>query len=138
MNGQDFLRITTMAFTPFLTKLGFRADEPSISGRYYRASFTGLFHAVSVSYEPGDSALFVIVFSRKNGELSDIDDSIKTRRLADLNNRYMSVVTAKERTDNEVFFESVEIKDDEERAVLKTAKELRLVLPLYLQENGAK
>lgn len=136
MNGQDFLRITNAAFIPFLTKLGFKVDEPSVSGRYYRASYTGLSHAISVSYEPGENALFVIVFSRKNGELSDIDDSTRTPRLADLNSRYMSAVTAEERSENEAFFRFVEAKDEEERIVLKAAKELRLVLPRYLRING--
>ena len=85
MNGQGFLRIATEALVPFLRELGFVMDEPSISGRYYRASFTGIAHAVSISYEPGDDALFVMVLSRKNGELSDIDDRAETPRLADLN-----------------------------------------------------
>lgn len=135
MNGKDFMRITSAAFTPFLTKLGFKVDEPSVSGRYYRTSFTGLSHAVSVSYEPGDNALFVIVFIRNNGELSDVDDSTKTLRLVDLNRRYMSAVTAEERAENEAFFRSVDAKDEEERVVLKAAKELRLVLPRYLQNS---
>jgi hypothetical protein len=135
MNGQDFMRITNAAFMPFLTKLGFELDEPSVSGRYYRTSFTDSSHAVSVSYEPGDNALFVIVFSKNNGELSDIDDPTKTLRLADLNSRYMSAVRADERAENEAFFRSIEAKNGEERAVLKAAKELRLVLPRYLDNS---
>ena len=133
MNGQDFLRIANEAFVPFLKGLGFVMDEPSISGRFYRVSFTGYAHAVSVSYEPGDDALFVMVFSRKNGELSDIDDRTKTPRLADLNSRYMATVTNEERTENETVFESVTANDKEERLLLKAAKELRLVLPKYLR-----
>jgi hypothetical protein len=135
MNGQDFLRVTSEAFAPFLKELGFVVDEPSISGRYYRVSFTNLSHCVSVSYEPGDEALFVIVFSRKNGELSDIDDRMKTPRLADLNIRYMAAITSKDRIENEAVFESIRANDKEERALLKAAKELRLVLPKYLQES---
>jgi hypothetical protein len=133
MNGQDFLRIANEAFVPFLKGLGFVMDEPSISGRFYRVSFTSSAHAVSVSYEPGDDALFVIVFSRKNGELSDIDDRTKTPRLADLNSRYMATITNEERAENERAFESVAVNDKEERLLLKAAKELRLVLPKYLR-----
>jgi hypothetical protein len=132
MNGQDFLRITSEAFSPFLRALGFAVDEPSISGRYYRVSFTSSSHGISISYEPGDEALFVIVFSRKNGELSDIDDRITTPRLSDLNSRYMEAITNEERVDNEAIFESIKVNDKEERILLKAAKELRLVLPKYL------
>ena len=133
MNGQDFLRIAKEAFIPFLKELGLEMDEPSMSGRFYRASFTGPAHAVSVSYEPGDGAFFVMVFGRKNGKLSDIDDRTKTPRLADLNSRYMPTITNKERVENEVAFESVVARDREERLLLKAAKELRLVLPKYLR-----
>jgi hypothetical protein len=132
MNGQDFLRIVKEAFAPFLEELGFAMEQPSISGRFYRVSFTASSHVVSVSYEPGDDALFVMVFSLKNGELSDIDDSKKTPRLSDLNSRYMVRVTDKERIENQKVFESIVAKDKEELLLLKAAKELRLVLPMYL------
>jgi hypothetical protein len=132
MNGQDFIRITHEAFEPFLSKLGFAMDEPSISGRYYRVSFTAPQSAVSVSYEPGDDALFVMVFGRKNGQLSDIDNRKETPRLSDLNRRYMTTVTQAERVANDKAFESVMVNDNEERQLLKAAKELRLVLPKHL------
>ena len=133
MNGQDFLRIAHEALEPFLKELGFAMDEPSISGRYYRVSFTAPQSAVSVSYEPGDDALFVMVFGRKNGQLSDIDNRKETPRLSDLNSRYMAAVTQAERVVNEKAFESVLVHDNEERQLLKAAKELRLVLPKYLR-----
>lgn len=66
MDGQDFLRIVDSAFAPFLHELGFSMDPPSVSGRLYRASFTGAAHAVSVSFESGDDALFVVVFTRED------------------------------------------------------------------------
>ena len=74
-----------------------------------------------------------MVFSRKNGELSDIDDRTKTPRLADLNNRYMAAILNEERAENEAVFESVAVNDKDERLLLKAAKELRLVLPRYLR-----
>ncbi|MDX3775771.1 hypothetical protein QE250_16790 [Chromatiaceae bacterium AAb-1] len=132
MNGQDFLRVTHDAFEPFLVALGFTIETPSISGRFYRASFSSSKNTVSVSYEPGDNALFVLVFSRGEYGLSDIDDKMKTPRLADLNSRYMHLVSNEERVLNELFFQSVVVKDQEERLLLKCAKELRLVLPRYL------
>ena len=132
MNGQDFLRIANEAFAPFLKDLGFTMDVPLISGRLYRASFTGQNHSVSISFEPGDEAFFVLVFSREHGELSDVEDRLKTPRLSDLNSRYMNTVSNEERATNEEVFKSIVARDDEERALLKFAKELRLVLAKYL------
>jgi hypothetical protein len=110
-------------------------DPPSISGRLYRSSFTGPAHSVCVSFEPGDDVFFVLVFSRQHGELSDIDDRLKTPRLSDLNSRYMSKVGSEERAANESAFQSVVARDEEERVLLKAAKELRLVLPKYLADQ---
>lgn len=132
MNGQTFLRIVNEAFAPFLKQLGFVMDEPSITGKYYRASFDGSAHAVWVSYEPGDEALFITVFSQKDGKLSNIDDRSQTPRLADLNCRYMATITSAERAANERAFESIAVDDGEECLLLKAAKELRLVLPKFL------
>jgi len=132
MNGQDFLRISNEAFVPFLKQLGFSVDKPSISGRYYRVSFTGSAYYILVSYEPGDEVFFTMIFTRKDGKLSNIDNRAETLRLADLNNRYMTVVTIQERLENERFFESIKTNDRDERHLLKIAKELRLVLPKYI------
>src|SRR5204863_7251060 len=136
MNGQDFLRIANEAFAPFLKELGFSIDTPSISGRLYNATFTSQEHSVSLSFEPSDEAFFVLVFSREHGELSDFDDRLKTPRLSDLNSRYMKTVTNEELVSNEAAFRCVVVRDEEERALLRAAKELRLVLPRYLSNQN--
>ena len=136
MSGQGFLRIVRAGFAPFLTELGFTMDSPCVSGRLYRATFTSPKEVVSVSYEPGDEVLFVMVFRRQNGGLSDIDDRSNTPRLSDLNMRYMHTITKKERLANETIFGAIEPRDKEERSLLKAAKELRLVLPKYLHDAG--
>ena len=135
MNGQDFLRIANDVFVPFLKELDFVMDEPSIGGRFYCVDFNSASHQVSVSYEPGDDAFFVMVGECRNRKFIDIDDRAKTPRLADLNSRYMPTVTNEERAENEAAFELVIARDKEERFLLKAAKELRLVLPKYLENQ---
>jgi hypothetical protein len=132
MNGLDFFRIVEEAFAPFLTELGFSMDAPSISGRLYLARFNNKTHSVNISFEPGDKAFLVLVFTREHGKLSDMDDRIRTPRLADLNSRYIQKISSEERTANETVFRSIHANDNEERLLLKHAKELRLVLPRYL------
>jgi len=136
MSGQSFLRIVTTGFAPFLKELGFTMETPSISGRLYRATFRSTKEVLSVSYEPGDEVLFVMIFSHRDGELSDIDDRSNTPRLSDLNMRYMHIITKEERLANELLFEAIEPRDNEEKSLLKAAKELRLVLPKYLHDAG--
>jgi hypothetical protein len=135
MNSQDFLQIINEAYAPFLSELGLVLETPLVSGRYYRANIVGPKHAVSVSFEPGDRAFIVLVFSRENGRLSDIDDRLKTPRLSDLNSRFMNCVSNEERTANEAMFKYIVVRDEEEKLMLKFAKELRLVLPKYLKES---
>jgi hypothetical protein len=138
MDSQSFLRIVKEAFVPFLTREGFACEEPSISGRCYEASFCGADSVISVSYEPGDDALFVMVFKLKNGSPSSVDDRINTPRLADLNGRYMQLVTPEEFVANDLLFKGIRVEDRPERELLKAARELSLVLPRYLSElrNG--
>jgi hypothetical protein len=135
MNDQDFLTIVNHAIGPFLKELGFWLETPSISGRFYRVSFSSQNHAVWISFEPGEDAFFVTVFCRENGRLSDIDDPVKTLRLAELNSRYMNRVKPEERAATEKALQSLVPKDEEERVLLKLAKELRVVLPKYLTDQ---
>jgi hypothetical protein len=107
MNGLGFFRLIDEAFAPFLTHLGLSMNSPRISGRFYAATFSNETHSVDISFEPGDKRFLVLVFSKKNGKSSDIDDRVKTLRLADLNNRYMQELTREERSANETFFKSV-------------------------------
>ena len=136
MDGNRFLKITSTAFTPFLRDLGFSIEKPSISGRYYQVRYIGQFHIVTIAYEPGDNAFFVMVSTGKNNQLLDIDDRSKAPRLTDLNKRYMKMVTIEERLTNEAFFKTIEPQDKEENLLLKAAKELRLVLPKHMQSVG--
>jgi hypothetical protein len=135
MTDHDFKRIVHEAFWPFLKNLGFSVDDELLSGRVCRASFISPTHAVAVSYEPGDEAIFVFIYSVDRGQLSDVDDESKTLQLPDLSAHYMKSVTSEERTANEALFKNVEAHDDAARNLLKAAKELRLVLPKYLTDR---
>lgn len=75
VNGRDFARMVDRGICPFLSELGFELEAPSISWRMYRARFDSKTHSIDLSFEPGDRTLFVIVLTRENGELSNIDDS---------------------------------------------------------------
>jgi len=136
MNGDDFKRIIAEAFEPCLKKLGFALKALSISGREYSVCFESDAQVVDVSYEPGDDYLNISVYRRENTTLSDIDDRSKTPRLSDLTRQYMPLVTRDERSVNEALFKSIVTRDATEGRLLKSAKDLCLVLPKYLKAAG--
>jgi hypothetical protein len=137
MHGNNFSEIINLAFRPFLEEMGFQIEKLSISGRNYRVIFLAKFFAVTVSFEPGDKALFVILSSVKNGVLSEFDDPTKTMHLHDLNSRYMKNVAPAERIANDAFFANIPAHDLDAQRLLKAAKELRLVLPMHLKTHDA-
>ena len=98
----------------------------------YSASFSNETHSVGISFEPGEDRFLVLLFTKENGKLSEIDDRVKTPRLVELNERYMPGVTREERAANEAFFKPILVDDGQERILLKYAKELRLILPGHL------
>lgn len=138
MDGNGFLKIIRTAFQPFLLPMGFSAKAPSVNGRFYEATFEGTESVISVAFEPGENYFNVYIFGLEAGRLSDIDDRESTRRLSDLNSRYQHEVTPRERVDNENFFQQVIANDNAEKMLLKGAKDLRLILPLYLRDHASR
>ena len=103
----------------------------------YHAEFTGKRNVISISYEFGDDALFVIIFSTEKGELSHYDDLVSTPRLSNLNSRYMRLVSPRERIETDIAFSAITGEGKAEKLLIKSAKELRLVLPKYMAEHDA-
>lgn len=134
MNGTTFEKLVRSAFCPFLVELGFQAESIHVSGRHYKASLIGRGHVLVVSFEPGEDQFTVMMMTAGLEDVKSIDDRSKTPRLSDLNERYMAKVTPSERAENEVFFSGMESRDKQEHILLKIAKDLRLVLPLYLDD----
>lgn len=133
ITGDRFQNFIKKVFTPFLKEMGFTPESPHLSGRYYRVNFIGDVHTLVVSFEPADSFFTVMLVRNDDNDLSAIDDPERTPRLADLNRMYMSQVTPSEREKNESFFSKIRVKDRSEQVLLKSAKDLRLVLPRYLK-----
>jgi hypothetical protein len=135
VDSRRFIAIIHETIVPFLLDLGFSLSKTETSGRLYDVVFTASKHAVSISYEPGDNWLLVIVHTIRNGEMSRIDDRKNTPRLADLNARYMQWVTPEQLRAAKTAIDTIPF-DEAERRLLKSALELRLVLPRYLEEQG--
>lgn len=132
MNGSRFESLVQSVFKPFLSDLNFEMEPIHVSGKYYRASFVDHRYKLAVSFEPGEEIVTVTLGTIGTHDIQPIDDPARSPRLSTLNARYMALVTSKERADNEVFFGQVQALDQIEHALIKCAKELRLVLPHHL------
>jgi hypothetical protein len=137
MDGSGFVRILSEAFAPFLKALGFSMGSPSISGRMYDVEFRSKTHVLDVSYEPGDEYLSIFVCKQEDWGFPNIDNLSIVPRLSDLNKSYMQKTSKEERIANDPAFLSIHPEDEQERSLLKAAKELRLVLPIYLSSPEA-
>jgi hypothetical protein len=136
MDGSGFVRIVSEAFAPFLKGLGFSMGAPSISGREYYVQFRSKTHLLDVSFEPGDEYLSVFVCKQEDWGFPNIDNP-SIVPLSDLNKRYMQKTSKEERIANDRVFLSIHPEDEQERSLLKAAKELRLVFPIYLRSPEA-
>jgi hypothetical protein len=136
MNGADFELAIRRHVLPALQPLGFelKADGVRSSGRLYSADFTSPHYVVSISFEPGDDYLLVVVFTVKNGMRSNIDDRQATPRLADLNARYLGAEDAEAL---QASHPDARPLDDEERRVRRVGAELAIVLPRYMRHHRA-
>ncbi len=138
MNEKDFTEMINKAFIPFLKDLGFIMDSQNISGKFYKVSFSDSTHKVNIAYEPSEKErLFVVIF-RINSPLSEFDNRSKSPSLSNLNSLFMNQISTDQRVLNDEYFKNIEIKDEDGKLMLKTAKELRLVLPKYLDSLKLK
>ena len=127
MNGVEFVLAVRRYVGPVLERPGFQVTT-DISGRMYSVEFGSDTHGVSVSYDPGDDFLLVVIFTVKGGIRSNIDDRVATPRLSDLNARFLHASDADELNRRR----SEGALGPEERRIQRIGAELSIVLPRYL------
>jgi hypothetical protein len=134
MTEAGFVRMTAAAGR-FLERFGFVAEPPRVSGRELGETYSRPDVVVHVSFEPGSSYLLVVVQRRSESSLSDIDDPQASPRLSALNAQFMRHMTPEERTAVDEAFGRAVPADDEEQRLLRSLKELCLVLPHFLAQG---
>lgn len=128
MNAEAFHDVVRRLISPALEPLGF-VLQMSVSGRMYSAEFVSPDHVASISFEPGDDYLLVVVFTVTDGVRSDLDDRQRTPRLCDLNRRFMSPAEI-EQLHRSPTLECTGYPSTAK--LVKSARELAVVLPRYV------
>lgn len=129
LDGKNYIEMVESFFTFLVTEFDFRQTKKTENGNfYYDVEYRDAGRVVSVSYENVEDYLQVIVFRLENGMLPDYDDKRRTLHLYELNKRILAKIDKQEIEENSVLFSRFVANSRLERKLLKSAKELRLIL----------
>jgi len=132
IDGNKYIEIVRIYFHFLITEFGFKVSEEIINGNFfYRLRYINKIKAVTISYENIEDYLSVFISILQNGELPDYDDKTKTLHLNRINAQILSRIDKNEISLNNEYFDKFNPKDELERKLLKSAKELRLCLKHY-------
>lgn len=129
IDGQEFINIVKKYFSFLISEFNFKIIEEKIRGNaFYDVQFKDSLRIISISYENIENYLLTTVFILENGQLPDYDDKTKTLHLNKLNAIAQSMVDRMDIELNAEKFSQIQANNDLERKLLKSAKDLRLVL----------
>jgi hypothetical protein len=129
IDGKIYIEIVKLFFSFLVNEFGFIQTKETENGNaFYDVEYKDVERVISISYENVEDYLQVIVFILKNGKLPDYDDKLYTLHLGELNKIILSKIDKKDIEENNILFNEVEANNSLERKLLKSAKELRLIL----------
>ena len=129
IEGNQYIEVVNTYFNFLISEFGFKLSEEIINGNFfYRLRYLDKTKAITISYENIEDYLSVFISILCNGELPDYDDKMKTIHLNKINAMVLSQVTKEEITINNEHFLMFKPKNELEKKLLKSAKELRLCL----------
>jgi hypothetical protein len=127
----QYIETVTTYFNFLITEFDFKLlEKKTIGNAFYDIKYKdkNKKRIVSISYENIEDYLLVIIFILENGELPDYDDKTKTLHLNRLNEIILANIDKTEINLNNEFFSRFNAKNEIEKKLLKSAKELRLCL----------
>src|ERR1700749_3452887 len=129
IEGAQYLVTVELYFSFLITEFGFKVYDEKIRGNaFYDVQYKDETRIASISYENIEDYLLVIIFLLQNGELPNYDDETRTLHLDQLNSKILSRIDKTEISMNNEYFSEYKVKNELERKLLKSAKELRLCL----------
>ena len=129
IDGNEYIKVVREYFSFLTTEFDFKLTEEIVNGSFfYRIRYEDKTRAVTISYEDAEDYLSVFISILQNCELPDYDDKTQTLHLNRLNAVVLSTVDKSEIRLNNEYFLKFQTKDELERKLLKSAKELRLCL----------
>lgn len=129
IEGKQYTEAVKLFYSFLEIEFGFsKVNETINANAFYDVEFKDKRRVISISYENIEDHLEVIIFMLQNGKLPDYDDKTKTLHLKQLNKLVMKKAGEEEINLNTGYFTKYNPKNEIERKLLKSAKELRLCL----------
>lgn len=139
IEGKLYIETVKTYFDFLVTDFGFKVTEENIrSNAFYDIRYKNNVSIISISYENIEDYLQVIIFLLENGELPDYDDKTKTLHLNQINAKLLSKVDKSKISINNKYFQKFCAKEEWDRKLLKSAKELRLCLHIEKSFYGSE
>lgn len=129
IEGLQYTEVVKLFYSFLESEYGFNILNESINGNvFYKVNYRHLKRIVSISYENIEDYLVVNIFKLNNEQMPDYDDKRRTLHLNKLNAAIISKLDRNEIDLNNEYFAKFQAKNELERKLLKSAKELRLCL----------
>jgi hypothetical protein len=129
ISGKEYLEIVKQYFSFLSLELGFEPLKETINGNaFYDVEYKNSDKIISISYENIEDYLSVIVFELKNGIVPDYNDKARTFHLQELSSEIISKLNQLEIRENSMIFKKFIASGGFEKRLLKSAKDLRMVL----------
>jgi hypothetical protein len=129
IEGCQYIETVKSYFGFLIAEYRFKLHEEKIPGNtFYDVQFKDETRIVSVSYENIEDYFQLVVFKLQNGDMPHYDNKTKTLQLNKLISTVLSKIDKREISLNNEYFAQFKAKNELERKLLKSAKELRLCL----------
>lgn len=129
VDGKQYIEIVKEYYSFLITEFNLTVIDEKVRGNaFYDVQYGDETKIVSINYENIEDYFQVIIFRLKNGQIPDYDDKTNTLHLNKLNTAILSKVDRNEINLNNEYFADLQAKNELERKLLKSAKELRLTL----------
>jgi len=129
IEGKDYVDTVKKYYSFLNTEFNMSITDERVRGNaFYDIQYGDRTKIISINYENIEDYFQVTIFKLQNGKMPDYDDKTKTLHLNKLNVAVISRVDRSEFSLNNKYFAKFNAKDELERKLLKSAKELRLCL----------
>ena len=129
IGGKQYINLVKKYFSFLITDFNYSVVNEKIRGNvFYDVQYRDKTKIVSINYENIEDYFQVIIFKLQNGEMPDYDDKTKTLHLEKIKANVFSRIDKIKLNLNNEYFIKFNAKNELEKKLLKSAKELRLCL----------
>ncbi len=129
INSEEYIAFVKRTFSFLESEFHLEFGNITVNGNaFYDIQYVDTEKVISISLENISNFYQVTLFILSEGKMPDYDDKTKTLHLNKLTKQFLKNIDKESLLENNQFFKEIEIKDETERMICKSAKDLRLCL----------